>query len=352
MNYFLAPRSTEKTDNNFSTIVNGVPYENIRDQLSDEGRRKVLQQEVIYAWGNRAGTKSTWENMETGDKVIFYKSGMFILVGEVYFKQHSSALSLKLWQADENGKPWEYVYFLRNLEYVQIPIEAFRRIAGYEPKFVVQKSMPLTAKYVDNIEKIYGTVENLLNTFKTSHSEEMPAANDTVFVNTEEDVQPEVRSESRLKPKEEKSSAPYLRGKSKIDFLAKNRNQAITGGKGESLVLAYEQSRLSDAGRQDLADKVIRVSAEDDGAGYDIKSYNDDGTDRYVEVKTSAKKSAGVRFFMSANEMKKSKELNSYYIYYVDSINSKRPRIMPISCPINEKLTISTDTYLVEAETT
>ena len=41
-------------------------------------------------------------------------------------------------------------------------------------------------------------------------------------------------------------------------------------------------------GRPDLAEKVIHVSQiEGDGAGYDIKSFHEDGTVKYIEVKTT-----------------------------------------------------------------
>jgi hypothetical protein len=103
-------------------------------------------------------------------------------------------------------------------------------------------------------------------------------------------------------------------------------------------------------GRDDLAKRVKRISTDDDTVGYDVASFNEDGSQRYIEVKTSSSSSNGIRFYMSANEMLKSKTLENYYVYYVDAVNTKKPRITPIKCPLNEKLTISTDTYLLEAE--
>ena len=36
----------------------------------------ISKEEIIYAWGNRKGTKRAWEKMKQGDQVIFYASKM------------------------------------------------------------------------------------------------------------------------------------------------------------------------------------------------------------------------------------------------------------------------------------
>src|SRR5665213_2648964 len=121
MKYFLAPRSGEKSYANFlSTIKHGVPYERIAPFLTPEGREKVLQQEIIYAWGNRESTSGHWRQIEYGDTVIFYAKGRLVMSGEVYYKQHNPQLALAMWPRDEHGNPWEYTFFIKNLRYISI----------------------------------------------------------------------------------------------------------------------------------------------------------------------------------------------------------------------------------------
>lgn len=53
-------------------------------------------------------------------------------------------------------------------------------------------------------------------------------------------------------------------------------------------VLAHERLVLAAAGRRDLAARVTWTSAaEGDGAGYDIASFEPDGRERLIEVKTT-----------------------------------------------------------------
>jgi len=66
------------------------------------------------------------------------------------------------------------------------------------------------------------------------------------------------------------------------------RNKAL-GLAGEELVLRAQRRRLIEAGRPDLAAKIVHVSVvEGDGTGYDIKSFTDAGDVRHLEVKQRA----------------------------------------------------------------
>lgn len=66
-----------------------------------------------------------------------------------------------------------------------------------------------------------------------------------------------------------------------------DRNRAL-GRAGEERVLTHERASLLAAGRTDLAERIRSVSHVDgDGAGYDILSFDPDGSDRLIEVKTT-----------------------------------------------------------------
>jgi hypothetical protein len=352
MPYFIAPRSGEKSYKNYqSTIKHGVPYDRIEPYLADEGKDKLVQEDVVYAWGNRAGTSPQWEKMVYGDTVIFYAKGELVMAGEVYYKQRHPGLALAMWPPDDNGNPWEYTFFIRNLRYIKIPMKAFNAIAGFSSNFIVQGFMPLKDDRVAKIREQYGSVEALLDAFQTEASSEMPAANERLYVNVEPTVEISLLDAASLLPKAAISTevSPNRKKGAKVDYAARNRANAITGSKGEVLVVEEEKRRLSQSGLNDLADKVTRVSLEDDSLGYDVLSYEADGSPRHIEVKTSAAQTNTVRFFMSDNEMRKSHTLPNYYVYYVDGINTKSPRLVALQYPFDEALSVTTDTYLLEA---
>tara|TARA_B100000315_G_scaffold247189_1_gene275577 strand:+ start:2507 stop:4054 length:1548 start_codon:yes stop_codon:yes gene_type:complete len=100
------------------------------------------------------------------------------------------------------------------------------------------------------------------------------------------------------------------------DYNKINRSRANIGKLGELLVLRYEKKRLKNLGREDLSEKVEYLSPIDDNAGYDIKSFTENGNVKYIEVKTT-KSGLQTEFFVSENQVNKSKELENYFIYRV-----------------------------------
>ncbi|HEV8033595.1 DUF3883 domain-containing protein [Yoonia sp.] len=74
----------------------------------------------------------------------------------------------------------------------------------------------------------------------------------------------------------------------KFDVAARDERNRALGTAGEERVLKHERDKLTIAGREDLAQQIRWVSEEDgDGAGYDIASFDADGRQRLIEVKTT-----------------------------------------------------------------
>lgn len=100
------------------------------------------------------------------------------------------------------------------------------------------------------------------------------------------------------------------------DFLKLEAQNMALGYSGEKLVLAHERARLTSAGRSDLTGRVEHVSESlGDGLGYDIRSFDDDGSDRFIEVKTT-RNGLCTPFYVSSNELSVSLALNAkFYLY-------------------------------------
>ena len=103
------------------------------------------------------------------------------------------------------------------------------------------------------------------------------------------------------------------------------RNQSL-GRAGEELVLEFEHQRLWRAGHKSLAERIEHVSKKDDGCGFDILSFDEDGQERLVEVKTT-RFGALTPFFASKNEVAVSNERSfEYHVYRLFDF-SKSPRL-------------------------
>ncbi|MBI5639265.1 MAG: DUF3883 domain-containing protein [Nitrospirae bacterium] len=114
-----------------------------------------------------------------------------------------------------------------------------------------------------------------------------------------------------------------------------NRSKRI-GARGEAIVLELEKSRLIDADRGDLAAKVKHIADRDNSAGFDILSYDKDGSERPIEVKATSDKTLKKGFYITADELEKASGLKNYHIYFVFSAISSQPRILPVKKPFSK----------------
>lgn len=107
----------------------------------------------------------------------------------------------------------------------------------------------------------------------------------------------------------------------KIDYTKKQIRNKILGDSGEHKVLKEEQARLKSAGKYQLAREVHIVDS--DAYGYDIVSYNEDGTPKHIEVKTSTSTSDDVAFHITAYEVQTLLEDDAYELHYLYCVNEQ-----------------------------
>lgn len=116
----------------------------------------------------------------------------------------------------------------------------------------------------------------------------------------------------------------------KIDYTNRSKKFKRIGDRGEQIVLRAEKQFLNNNGRKNLAEVVDQISQKDDSAGYDIKSYELDGTEKLIEVKSTLRKIGRSNIFLSANELQVAEKENNYYFYIIYEVGSKRPKIWRI----------------------
>jgi hypothetical protein len=92
------------------------------------------------------------------------------------------------------------------------------------------------------------------------------------------------------------------------DYAACEARNSSLGLAGEELVVKFEQYRLSKDGLSRLAARVEHVSKNrGDGVGFDVLSFDANGNERFIEVKTTAF-AKETPFFASASEVRFAKQ--------------------------------------------
>lgn len=132
----------------------------------------------------------------------------------------------------------------------------------------------------------------------------------------------------------------------KRDYLDREARNRSLGVAGELFVLAYERSRLYGLGRKQLSDKVEHVSkTKGDGLGFDVLSFDSDGRERFIEVKTTAF-GKETPFFISRNEAEFSSSFSDQFHLYRLFEFRRQPRMFDLNGRIQDKVRLDPVNYL------
>lgn len=131
----------------------------------------------------------------------------------------------------------------------------------------------------------------------------------------------------------------------KRDYLALEQRNRALGRSGEEYVLRYEQYRLDQLGASKLASRIEHVAkTKGDGLGYDVLSFESNGKERLIEVKTT---SFGLEapFYVSRTELDVSKEKSEFYQLYRLFDFRDRPRMYQLKGAVDRHCILDPVSY-------
>lgn len=149
-------------------------------------------------------------------------------------------------------------------------------------------------------------------------------------ISTNNTIKPLSNSEIEIKKKQTKQFKPK-----KINWCQITDKRTELGIYGEEFALRYETQRVMTFAVND-SDRILHLSAEQgDGAGFDILSLNNNGSQRYIEVKTT-ESGLDSPFYITENERlflesQKGKEAAFIYRIYNFDLKLKKGDIKIIS---------------------
>jgi len=127
----------------------------------------------------------------------------------------------------------------------------------------------------------------------------------------------------------------------KFDYAARDESNRALGKAGEQWAIGYENARLVELDCAELARRIAWISDElGDGAGYDILSFEQDASERYIEVKTT-NGGPEAPFVVTANELAFSQEVGPAFCLYRLFDYRLEPRLFILRGDLSVHLTLS-----------
>jgi len=224
--------------------------------------------------------------------------------------QHRSLLLSQLTGRNHGAIEFKHQNISAALSLMGLPF-----ISGYKPRYNFQREM-----IVSVIQEYLAASPQLKNTF-ASFAEASPETKENVSFKNWKVAAP------KAQPKENKTPIP---NPIRTNYLEREQNNASLGEKGEALAFAYERYQLIEMGKANLADQVEWASkSQGDGLGYDIRSRKPNGSDKYIEVKTT-KLGKEAPFYFSANEYHFSRQNHGDYHLYRIFDFAKAPKLFTL----------------------
>jgi hypothetical protein len=139
------------------------------------------------------------------------------------------------------------------------------------------------------------------------------------------------------------------KGSAKPNYKEQQEKNNQLGKQGESIVLKWEKAFIKTMKLP--IDQLEHSSEKDDRLGYDIKSLDEKGKVKYIEVKATRRKQGDASFIITDNEKDKAEKLDNYYIYIVFETHTLHPKIWQIKEPFKvhqDKFQLTPINYRVE----
>ncbi len=249
-----------------------------------------------------------WTKDEVRDIVEDYFQMLGAEIGNIRYNksEHRRVLSHSLNNRSEGSIEFKHQNISAALINMGLPF-----IKGYKPRFNYQK-LAIEEEIIKYINKNKDLLENEFEYFSSEPVKSIQ--------NNEIDFTTIIDNE--LVESKVSDGKPTFRPL-KINYLEKEQNNRSLGEAGEELVIRYEKWRLIKAGKESLSDRIEWVSKEQgDGAGFDILSKNINGSDRFIEVKTT-KLSKDTPIYLTRTELSfASMRAKDFFLYRVFDFNT------------------------------
>lgn len=187
----------------------------------------------------------------------------------------------------------------------------------------------------ENYQDFVGIIKQFQNYLKTKFNGiELLDAHSFLWVYGFQFDEPKEKKKPELpnyEPRKAVDLESLVEPETEIDYLEQFKKQMEIGNLAEEIVLNNEMEFLSQE-FSDLAEGVRSV-ANNPKLGFDIISFETDGTQKQIEVKAISTNKSNKSFFLTRNELRKSKEYPNYYLYCVSELSSGKPKILRIKQP-------------------
>lgn len=160
MGLILIPASRENLE---QSIEKSVDYLLAQKYISEDFLDEITKYsglEGIRCWASTINNKGIFDNLQNGDEVLLTENGTgkFTHYGVIIGKIQNKEFGQALWSV-VGDNPWEFIYFMANIQRIQIDKRALILELGYASNFTVPGAIRVREDYYKKIGAIASKLE-------------------------------------------------------------------------------------------------------------------------------------------------------------------------------------------------
>lgn len=254
------------------------------------------------------------------------------LAGRSYIKSaHNEALQQLLPNRSRGSIEFKH----QNISAVLIGL-GYPYIDGYKPRSNFQELLrQVVAEQLESANRVSALAEQLVS------APVAEASSDIVWSDVEVGIPSCDSSLDATYERLRSTRTPQL----SVNYLEREARNASLGVAGEQFVLAFEYRRLWALGHRSLANKVEHIAkTKGDGLGYDILSFESNGRERLIEVKTTRFGNM-TPFYATKHEVEVSgREHDRFHLYRVFRF-TRKPQLFVLKGSLRDSVTLDPIAY-------
>lgn len=154
------------------SVQDGYERAELDEFLPEDFTARASDDEPVRVWGTSVANK--WQRVSQGDIVLVYREGGFIAQARVLSKRDDLELAEHLYDLEGNpwdlDNPWQYLTFFTDFEEIDIDVEPFNDLVGYEPGYRPQGFTRVADERIERVAEAYESVETAVNELTDSGS--------------------------------------------------------------------------------------------------------------------------------------------------------------------------------------
>ncbi|MFC7027861.1 hypothetical protein ACFQJ5_10095 [Halomicroarcula sp. GCM10025324] len=132
--------------------------------MPDAAPADIQKQEEARIWGTTEGRqkRTFFEEMETGDPLLFYNTGEFFAAGRVGTAFENPKVGEALW----NNSDSRFIYTVTDYQEITVQREKLALLLGYEEEWVPYRFLRVSPDAVSSLLRQYNSIEEAFQDFQ------------------------------------------------------------------------------------------------------------------------------------------------------------------------------------------